>query len=238
MKVIEKIKLLKSIANILTEKFDLKFIDIFLNNFEVGVEFNPEEYNINLTEYIIERLGNSSVSELKKIADELEINTKNIIMSPPKNWEKTSSVKAFISHISETKDLAKRTKDVLMPYNIDCFVAHEDIKPSKEWQEEIKKALDTMDFFISIHTKGFSKKIWCQQEVGYAVARNVEIIPIKFDEDPEGFIGKIQALNRYERKAEDIAKDILNILKDSEKTNNLYISKIQEYEPLDDDLPF
>jgi len=235
MKIIEQMNLIENIASTLQQKFTYDDVNLFLANFNVNKEFDDGKGSKRL--YVKERLKGISEKELKKIADELEIDTQNLIKTPPKNWEATSAVKAFISHTAKDKAIAKRLRDVLESYNIYSFVAHEDIKPSKEWQDEIQKALDTMDFFVSIHTKGFSERIWCQQEIGYAVARNVKIIPIKFEEDPDGFIGKYQALIRGSKKAEQIAEDILNILKDDEKTKDLYVEKIKA--PLgDNEIPF
>jgi hypothetical protein len=35
---------------------------------------------------------------------------------------------------------------------------------------------------------------WCDQEVGWAIARGVLIVPMKIEADPHGFIGKYQAV--------------------------------------------
>lgn len=236
MKVTEKINLIENIAVELQSRFTFDVIDTFLAEFKVS-EATQETYSSKRV-YVRDRLKGVSVSEIKKIADELEIDTYNLIKTPPKNWESSHSVKAFISHTAKDKDMAKRLRDVLKQYNIDGFVAHEDIKPSEEWQEEIRKALNTMDFFISIHTKGFSERVWCQQEIGYAVARSVKIIPVKFEEDPEGFISKYQALIRGKKRAEDIAMDILNILKDSDESKEIYSTKIAPQIIDEEEIPF
>ena len=47
----------------------------------------------------------------------------------------------FVSHLSSFKASATHLKLALLPYGIHCFVAHEDIKPSKEWEIEIENAL-------------------------------------------------------------------------------------------------
>ncbi len=236
MKALEKINLIENIATELQQRFTFDVIDSFFEEFKVN-DVSLDGYNSKRT-YARDRLKGINATELKKIADELNIDTHNLIRTPPKNWENTNSVKAFISHTAKHKSIAKRLRDVLRLYNIECFVAHEDIKPSEEWQEEIRKALNTMDFFISLHTAGFSKRIWCQQEVGYAVAHGVKIIPIKFEEDPEGFIGKYQALIRGKKNAEEISQDILNILKDSEQTKEIYNTKISTASSVYDEIPF
>lgn len=73
------------------------------------------------------------------------------------------------------------------------------------------RALRVMDCFVSIHTKGFSKSIWCQQEVGFALSREVPFVALKMDEDPVGFQAFRQALTRGKKSAEQIAKEISGI---------------------------
>jgi hypothetical protein len=75
-----------------------------------------------------------------------------------------------------------------------------------------------MDAFIAVHTPNFSKSIWTQQEIGFAVGRNIKIISIKMGEDPTGFISKNQALPRKNRTAEEIASEINSLLLADEET--------------------
>jgi len=236
VRVVEKIKLVETIAVELQSRYTFDDIDVFLGEFPVSDVDELHQYNSKRI-YVKDRLRGVPNDVVRQIAQELDIDIENATDDPPKNWSETSSVKAFISHTAKDKAIAKRLRDVFKSHNVDCFVAHEDIKPSEEWQEEIRKALNTMDFFISIHTEGFSERIWCQQEVGFAVARGVKVIPIKFGEDPEGFIGKYQALIRGEKKAEDVASDILSILENDPKTADLYKEKIATSD-LDDEIPF
>ena len=238
MKVVEKIKLIEDIACDLQQKYTFSDIEIFLAEFDINYGYFAGKYNSKRT--FVKEVLKKDVSDkkLKKIADELDISTDNIIKTPPRNWEDTKFAKVFISHIAKDKGIATRLRDVLRTYNIEAFVAHEDIKPSEEWQIEIERALKTMDFFVSIHTKGVRESIWCQQEIGYATCRNVKMIPIKFDEDPQGFIGKFQALIRGKKSAEAVAKDIIEILKNDEKTRDLYQEKIGQLSTDFDDIPF
>ena len=111
-------------------------------------------------------------------------------------WE-PEKIKLFISHKADYKKYVKYLSDVLSERNITCFVAHEDIEPTKEWQDEIEKALWTMDAFLAYLTDDFQGGNWTSQEIGFAVAREVPIIPLKLQNlDPYGFIGKIQAVPR------------------------------------------
>ena len=237
MKVVEKIQLIEDIACDLQQRYTYVDIALFMAEFEIADSNLSESYSSKRI-YAKDHLKGISDKVLKKIADELSIPTDNIIKTPPKNWGDTKSAKLFISHIAKDKAIAIRLRNVLKTYNIEAFVAHEDIKPSEEWQIEIERALQTMDFFVSIHTKGVRESIWCQQEIGYAACRNVKMIPIKFGEDPQGFIGKIQALIRGNKSAEAVAKDIIEILKDDENTRDLYQEKIGQLSTDLDDIPF
>jgi signal recognition particle subunit SEC65 len=222
MKVVERMQLIEDIACTLRDKFTFNDIDVFLAEFNVS----EAEKGISKKVYVKDRLRKSSIKELAKIAEELDIRLPKVIKMPPKNWENSCSIKAFISHASKDKTIAKKLRDALKNYNIEAFVAHEDIKPTEEWLIELKNALNTTDFFISIHTKGFKNSIWCQQEIGYAIARQIKLIPIKFDEDPEGFIGRYQALIRGNKSALEVAKEIFDIIRTDPLTKDICREKV------------
>jgi hypothetical protein len=58
------------------------------------------------------------------------------------------------------------------------------------WQDEVERALFTMDALFAVHTPGFSKSVWSQQEIGFALGRGVKVISFKMGENPTGFISK------------------------------------------------
>jgi hypothetical protein len=106
--------------------------------------------------------------------------------------EKTFRV--FLSHKSEVKQKTAVLKDAMRLFGVSCFVAHQDIRPTQAWQEEIENALSSMDAFVALMTKDFHESNWTDQEVGFAFARGVPIIAVRLGRDPYGFIGKFQAL--------------------------------------------
>lgn len=130
----------------------------------------------------------------------------------PTLWQNTTDLRLFISHLAIHKGMTNEVKQALEPYGISGFVAHNDIKPTKDWQEEIKRALSTMDAMLTIHTKGFSQSPWTQQEVGWACAQNVQILSLKIDEDPKGFIGNYQAILAGQKSNVDLAREIHSAL--------------------------
>jgi len=91
-------------------------------------------------------------------------------------------------------------------------VAHEQIHPSLEWQQEIERALRTMDAMVAMVTPDFPKSKWTDQEVGFALGRGLLVIPIRLGLDPYGFFGKHQAVRGTGRKAREIAADIYEAL--------------------------
>ena len=88
----------------------------------------------------------------------------------------------------------RKLRDSLDRYGVSCFVAHEDIEPTKEWQDEIEGALFSMDALVALLTERFSESCWTDQEIGIAYGRGVPVVPVRLGTDPYGFIGKYQAL--------------------------------------------
>ncbi|MDD6210791.1 MAG: toll/interleukin-1 receptor domain-containing protein [Bacteroidales bacterium] len=118
----------------------------------------------------------------------------------------------FISHLTADKTSAANLKTALSVYGISCFVAHEDIEPTKEWANEIEKALLTMNCLCAIITPKFNGSLWCDQEVGFALGHKVLVIPIRKGTDPYGLMGKYQGIQSKNKTANQLAKEIFEIL--------------------------
>ena len=134
---------------------------------------------------------------------------------------KPDCVRAFFSHKGSYKTEAGNLKDELEKYGISCFVAHKDIKATKEWVQEIENALFSMDVLIALMSEDFQDSKWTDQEVGVAVGRNVLIIPVKIGKDPYGFIGKYQALPGTWKNIPEMANAILGIVLDHPSTKEI-----------------
>ena len=111
-----------------------------------------------------------------------------------KHLWKAGHFRLFLSHLAEHKVKVHKLKSSLSQYNIDAFVAHDDIQPSREWQNEIELALRSMDCLAALVTPKFIDSKWCDQEIGWALGRGVPVLPIRLDADPYGFAGKFQAI--------------------------------------------
>lgn len=131
----------------------------------------------------------------------------------------------FISHLSDYKVPASNLKECLQSYGIDGFVAHEDITPSKEWEQEIEAALFSLDALCAIVVPGFEKSNWCDQEVGIALGRKKMVFSIKKGKNPYGFFGKYQAIPSQE-SANSMAKELTKAICANEFTRGEYFTKL------------
>ena len=125
---------------------------------------------------------------------------------------KTGYFRMFISHKVENKKSASNLKIAFEKFGISGFVAHEDIKPSKRWHQEIVNALKSAHSLCAIITPKFITSTWCDQEVGFALGRGLLCIPIKKEADPYGLLGEFQAIQSKDKDSNTIAKDIFDIL--------------------------
>jgi TIR domain len=244
MRVSDKFMLIDKVGRALQAKYSYDEIDAFFHEFQISPP--PRNAGLPNSKWVYSKaaLQGAPTDILVKIAQELDINVslaQGAIAIPPRNWKETSYFRLFISHISKDKDKATRLKDCLLPYAISGFVAHEDIHPTLEWQNEIERALHAMDAFVAIHTHGFSASVWTQQEIGFAVGRGVKIISFKMGEDPAGFISKRQALARGRRTAEQVAKEIDTLLSVDELTFSKLLAAKKAHGLVtvtDNDIPF
>ena len=133
--------------------------------------------------------------------------------------------RVFLSHKTDVKKETADLKERLRLFGISCFVAHEDIHPTKAWQDEIENALASMDGFIALMTADFHDSEWTDQEVGFALARGVPLIAVRLGRDPYGFIGKFQGLSSTWSTA---AEDIIKILIRYERMFSTYVSALRK----------
>jgi predicted butyrate kinase (DUF1464 family) len=108
----------------------------------------------------------------------------------------------------ETSELAAS----LSGYGVNGFVAHEDIEPTKEWEDEIRLALTTCDALACLLTDGFGSSKWTDQEVGFAIGRGTLVVPIRLGMDPYGFMARHQGYSGISASRSEIAHALVKIL--------------------------
>jgi hypothetical protein len=127
-------------------------------------------------------------------------------------WD-PDTFRLFVSHTHAYASLAGAISKHFKSWGIHAFVAHEAVKPTREWERVIEAALDSCDAMTALITPDFVKSRWCDQEVGWCRGRKVPIVPVKLgDEDPHGFIGKIQAARPEEDRWPWVADAIFRAL--------------------------
>jgi hypothetical protein len=132
-------------------------------------------------------------------------------------------MEAFISYSHFDKGTAAWVKSKLESLGINAFLAHEDIEPTSEWQEEIVKQLRICDIFIPILTTGFYSSSWTDQETGFAVCREILIIPLAAGEIPYGFINKYQAYSLDLNDPDGFRNKMVKILSKSSDTSEEFL---------------
>jgi len=85
-------------------------------------------------------------------------------------------VKLFISHKAEHRLQARILAEALSEFGIHGFVAHEDIEPTQAWTQTLDSALRSMDALLAFITDGFCSSPWTNQEIGFALAKQVPIV--------------------------------------------------------------
>ncbi len=130
----------------------------------------------------------------RRDSEALEGGERNVSAEAQSRVWGATGFRVFLSHRADVKVEVGRLKEGLARLGVSAFVAHKDIHPTKEWQDEIENALATMEAFVALMTDDFHESDWTDQEVGYAFGRGVPLIAVKLGRDPYGFIGKFQAL--------------------------------------------
>lgn len=232
MKKLERIELIDRIGRELQIRMTFSEIDAYLKSYKINLS-GFEKGNSKWV-YVKDILPNCSDKIILEIASELKI-AHNSLESDfeednfiDASFWKPGYFRLFISHITLFKDKASLLKNELEKFGISAFVAHEDIEPIKQWQDEIEKGLFTMDALCALLIPGFKESNWTDQEIGVAIGRKILIIPIIKGLDPYGFIGKYQGYKATNKKVHQVAESIFDIICKNSKTKNKYLNIIIE----------
>ncbi len=227
MKPLEKIKLIDDIGRELQSRMTFSEIDSYFETYGIPTDHQPS-YNSKYV-YVKEILPKISDEIIIEIANELDIEHNfqsklPIFKDNSTTFWKAGHFKLFISHLSSFKKTIGHLKKELEKYGISSFVAHEDIEPTKEWQEEIEKGLFSMDALCAVLMPGFKESNWTDQEIGVAIGRGILVIPIRKELDPYGFIGKFQGFQALGKNVNKVAEGVFLILTKNPKTRSRIIN--------------
>jgi len=136
----------------------------------------------------------------------------------------------FLSHVSVHKIQVAKLKDELSRRGIAAFVAHEAIEPSLEWQKEIELGLRSMHALAALLTADFHSSKWTDQEIGWALGRDLFVLPVRLQTDPYGFFGKTQAVSGSLDKPDVLAHAItVALLKNTQTHGEMRRSIVETF---------
>ena len=148
------------------------------------------------------------------------------------------TLRIFMSYSEDDKIIAGGVKDALNKYGIQTFLAHDDIAPGIEWEDEIILNIKKSDIFMTLLSEGFKKSKWTDQETGMAIANSKFIIPVCLDETmPYGFMKRYQAFKKFDVEIREIhGKDTVVCYDDVLKIITFISERIEFKENVKDSL--
>lgn len=203
MKAGERIRLIKEAAQSLVDRpwpeIQLILGEHGAQTYEIQSGFGPPD-ELTYCYQQIQGLDDESLTDLHEYLAGSDAATPK---APPEEIWGQLPARVFLSHVHAERTFVAEVKAVLASrYGIDAFVAHDDIHPSKSWRNTIKGALNSCDYFAAFVHPEFHTSQWCDQEVGWALARDLPILPIR----PVGF-DRSQARDGFLEEHQDIALD-------------------------------
>jgi hypothetical protein len=209
MKPAERIPLLKKLAGALSDEAmpwaEMNLVlrqhgftsgNVWGEDFD-GYSLAPERY-----EYALHHIENSGddekLFELDRYLDPADGEQAAPAIAGPGPWKDEGAFRLFISHTHPNAPFAAKVKTYLERVLIECFVAHNDIEPSEKWMRVIESALLTCHAAVALVTPDFRESKWCDQEVGFCLARSMLVVPLMRDVDPHGFLSEFQGVKLNE----------------------------------------
>ncbi len=194
-------------------------IDLTLKQFRLPV---TNAYSGETGGYILEMIEQASDEALLELAQHLGFTLESPVSSyiEPAFWRK-GMFRLFISHLAIHKKWAGELQEALLEFGISAFVAHSDIEPTTEWQDQIETALLTCDALVALLHDKFHESKWTDQEIGFAMGRGVPVFSVHFGEAPYGFIGRFQAFNGTKSDPPTLAHQIFKAYHKNKQTKKL-----------------
>lgn len=224
----DRIRIIKEIAHRLGDE-EWSLIDLTLKQFSLPY---ADTWTDTKEAYVIKMSENAPDEILINVARHVGLDYD--IARPkvePEFWL-PNHFRLFISHLAKFRKQAAELQSFLRKYQITSFVAHNDIEPTTEWQNEIEAGLATCDGLVALLREGFHDSNWTDQEIGYAMGRGVLIIAISAEQDPYGFIGRFQALNGTGKDTGELARHIFDILRKNKQTrrriSEVLVSRLEQ----------
>ena len=212
----DRVDLIAEIAKRLGKE-EWKVLDLTLRQFKLP--WTNQWENSDRSAYVMEMISEAGDDALISLASHVGFDFE---LSPRPNkptfWE-PGYFRLFVSHLAEYRKVASDIKRRLFTYGISAFVAHNDIEPTQEWQDEIELGLRTCQGMLALLHPQFHQSKWTDQEIGYAMGRELLVVPVRNGTDPYGFIGRFQAMEGAGKTPADLVEELFVILCRHPKTS-------------------
>jgi len=190
-------------------KEDWPLIDLTLSQFSLPT---TDRWSDDKSAYVIEMVSGAKDETLADLCQHLGYDTTyERTAVEPDFWE-PKHFRLFASHLAKERELATQLQTALRRFHVSTFVAHADIRPTLEWQQQIELALKTADALVALLTPGFHESPWTDQEVGFALGRGILSFSVRLGEEPYGFIAKLQAFQGHGKTPRQLAREIVDAL--------------------------
>lgn len=211
----QRISLMKEIAGRLGKE-DWPLLDATLKQFSLPYS---NEWQGTKEAYVLRMVEEATDQSLIDLAQHVgfqfgEVSAPRI---EPSFWRK-GMLRLFVSHLATHRVFAAELQEVLLDFGISCFIAHNDIEPTQEWQTQIETALATCDALVALLHKDFHASNWTDQEIGFAMGRGAPTFSVSFGQDPYGFIGRFQAFNGNKKSAAALARELFDAFRKNKQT--------------------
>jgi len=167
---------------------------------------------------MIEDAPDATIIELSQHVG-FDLNVSRASNIEPEFWD-DGMFRLFISHLAIYKKTAANIQAALQEYGISSFVAHNDIMPTTEWEDQIELALSTCDALIALLHDKFHESNWTDQEIGFAMGRGVSVCSVHLGQTPYGFIGRFQAFNGTGKTVAELAREIFDAFRKNKQTKS------------------
>lgn len=193
MRVGDRVELLRKLASRLSESdYPWEDMELVLGQFGFAMP-DADRWQGSTRSFVLASLQPGSDDSLVELDEYLFGGPSREVLDPANlPWE-TGAFRLFISHTSANAALAGEIREYFIPWRIDAFLAHATIEPTRDWEQVIEGALSSCHALTALLTEDFVASKWCDQEVGYCLARHIPIVPVRLGVNPHGFIAKFQA---------------------------------------------
>jgi hypothetical protein len=221
MNRVDKIHLIKNIATHLATMDELT-ATILLREFNWPYSWYLEGNFNEKSRAVVDFLQNQSDLVLEAVSENILQMGEIPIPYEANIQNENARIRIFMSHKKEFRQIASEFKKLLDLEFFDTFVAHEDIKDNEFWKESIKEDLSGTNVLVALVTDQFENSVWCQQEIGWAMSREILTIGISFREPvpPLGFLGEKQLIKFIDYT--NAVSRIKNLILDNEELRKLW----------------